>query len=89
MSAFPTLSDLDLERVVGGVDAAVCTPDNPTGARQPTQFLERSHAGPSLSQRVIESTDRAMAPWKTFNSIFGGARGPRPQAPPAWRPTIQ
>lgn len=38
-----SLSSLDLERVTGGAgeNAAVCTPDNPTGAR-PQQFLENA-----------------------------------------------
>ncbi len=38
------LSNQDLGRVIGGAGAspAVCTPDNPTGARQPTQFLENA-----------------------------------------------
>jgi len=88
VSDLETVSDLDLDRVVGGMEAG-CTFDNPTGESRPTQFLERSHAGPTTSQSVIENTDRAMAPWKTFNSIFGPATGPRPTAPPAWKPTIQ
>lgn len=83
----PELSLSELHRVAGGV--AQCTPDNPTGQSVPTQFFENNNAGKSTSQRVIESTDRAMAPWKTFNGIFGGARGPGPNMPAPQRPTYR
>lgn len=88
MNDLESLTELDLDRVSGGVEGPVCTPDNPTGQR-PTQYFERSHAGPSVSERVIQSTDRAMAPWKAFNGIFGGFAGARPTPPTPPRPTYQ
>jgi hypothetical protein len=45
MNPFPTLSSTDLECTSGGAGkAAVCTPANPSGARQPTQFFEKNNA---------------------------------------------
>jgi hypothetical protein len=84
-----TLTDVDLDRVTGGADEGVCTPDNPSGQSQPTQFFENSHAGPSLNEQVIKNTDRAMAPWKTFNDLFGGFAGARPTGPTPQRPTYR
>ena len=40
-------------------------------ARTPAEIAE---AGKSTGQRVIEATDRAMAPWKLLNGLFGGVR---------------
>jgi hypothetical protein len=82
------LSLTELHRVAGGV--AQCTPDNPTGESVPTQFFENhTPGGKSTSQSVIENTDRAMAPWKAFNGIFGGARGPGQNMPAPQRPTYR
>jgi hypothetical protein len=84
----PELSVVELCRASGG--ANVCTPENPTGASEPTQFLENANpGGKSVSESVIENTDRAMAPWKLFNGIFGGARGPAPNMPAPSRPTYR
>jgi hypothetical protein len=89
-NTLPTIDLAALETISGGNDA-VCTPDNPTGARQPTQFFENDNSGPSLSQRVIESTDRAMRPWQILNGLGrgAGAGAPRPNMPAPQRPSYQ
>lgn len=81
------LSLTELHRVAGG--NGQCTPDNPTGQSVPTQFFENANPGKSVSQSVIENTDRAMAPWKALNGILGGARGPRPNIPPPPGPSYR
>lgn len=86
MSTLPELSSEALQSILGG--NAVCTEQNPSGG--PTTFMEQARpAGPSVSQSVIENTDRAMAPWKAFNGIFGGARGPGPNMPAPPRPSYK
>lgn len=86
MSDLRELSNDDLQMILGG--AAECTPDNPRG--EPTTFMEQARpAGKSVSESVIENTDRAMAPWKAFNGIFGGARGPGPNMPAPQRPSYK
>lgn len=86
-----TISSDELCSVHGG-NGLQCTPDNPRGEpRYPhsVRALPPNHDGRSMSQRVIDATDRAMAPWKLFNGLFGGfgAGAPRPNMPPPPRPT--
>lgn len=70
------LSDAELERVIGGgnlppisIDPTSCTPSNPSGKRIYTQSMEPDHSGPSISQRVIDAYDKAMAPWQDRKSV--------------------
>jgi hypothetical protein len=92
-SALPAIDRDQIATVVGGgaddANPNVCTPDNPTGERQPTQFFENSRSGPSVSDQVNKVYDDVMKPWQTFNGIFGGARGQRPQGPGPWKPEIR
>lgn len=92
-SALPTIDrDLLVTATGGDGDDGVCTSDNPTDAPPaPTQFFENDHSGPSTEQRVIQSTDKAMSKWNTFNDLFGGlaAGAPRQGSIPASRPTIR
>ena len=75
-----TLSLADLVHVTGGADpkAAVCTPANPTGAKQPTQFLERDHSGPSTNDRVMNGTNTLMS--RGMSMLNDG----RPSMPAQW-----
>lgn len=82
--------DLDtLERVIGGAGQQYFENVRDRDGRIVNSPAEVREATKSTSQRVIESTDRAMAPWKLFNGIFGGARGQRPTIPPPPRPSYQ
>lgn len=69
-----SLTDLELSKVLGGAAARECTPENPRGTPSPTYAGPATGDGKSLEQRVIENTDRAMAPWKLLNGVAGGAR---------------
>ena len=90
-SQLPALSSVELHRVSGGAAVKACTPDNPTGETRPEFFMGPDNSGPSISQQVIQNTDRAMAPWKLFNGLFGGAAAgaPRPNMPAPSSPTIR
>ncbi len=90
-SALPSIDrDLLVTATGGDGDDGVCTSGNSSGAA-PTQFFENDHSGPSTEQRVIQSTDKAMAKWNTFNDLFGGlaAGAPRQGSIPASRPTLR
>ena len=45
--------------------------------------------GDQISESVMKNTDRTIAPWKLFNGIFGGARGPGQVTPPPPRPSYR
>jgi len=92
-SALPAIDRVQIATVVGGgaddPNPNVCTPDNPTGERRPTQFFENRHTGPTVSDQVNKVYEDVMGPWERFNGIFGGARGKRPQGPGPWKPEIR
>jgi len=92
-SALPTIDrDLLATATGGDGDDGLCTADNPTGAPSaPTQFFENDHSGPTIDQRVMQSTDRALAPWQALNDVLGGfaAGSPRQGSLPASRPTLR
>jgi len=73
-----TLDVSDLARICGGADAPakVCTPGNPTGASQPTQFIERDHSGPS--NNVMDKTNTLMS--RGMSMLNDG----RPSMPAQW-----
>jgi hypothetical protein len=76
-----TLSLVDLVHVTGGAEtsgAAVCTPANPSGAKQPTQFLERDRSGPSTNDRVMNGTNTLMS--RGMSMLNDG----RPSMPAQW-----
>ncbi len=64
--------------VTGGADLppsvinpTSCSSSNPSGKPIYTQSMETDHSGPSMSQRVEQAYDKAMAPWRAFNSLGG------------------
>jgi len=73
-----TLSSCDLSLVTGGADPRTCTVDNPSGQFRPTQFIERSHAGPSTSERVRNGTNTLMS--RGMSMLNDG----RPTMPKQW-----
>lgn len=75
----------DLDAVVGG--NGMCTADDPDGtagqavitaAPWPTdqQLSDYQQGITPVERGVIDATDKAMAPWKLFNGLFGGFRAP-------------
>ncbi|HEV7558788.1 MAG TPA: hypothetical protein VGO00_25125, partial [Kofleriaceae bacterium] len=64
----------------GGGDGggAVCTTGNPSGAAQPKQFFENSHAGPSTNDRVMNSTNTLTS--RGMSMLNDG----RPSMPAQW-----
>jgi hypothetical protein len=69
----------ELALVTGGAsNQAACTPANPTGQRQPTQFWENNHSGPSTNDRVMNSTNTLMS--RGMSMLNDG----RPSMPSQW-----
>ena len=79
-----TLNLAELALVTGGADGPTttpppnCTPDNPTGQRQPTQFLENNHSGPSMNDRIMNGTNTLMS--RGMSMLNDG----RPSMPAQW-----
>ena len=71
------ISNFDLAFVIGGADAAQCTPDNPQG-QAPQQYMETSHAGPSTNDRVMNATNTLTS--RGMSMLNDG----RPSMPNQW-----
>jgi hypothetical protein len=75
MRALPS-SQLTL--IHGGYNMKFCGPNDPIGYdRNATTVAPLSPhikpgAPPTMSEQIIQNTDRALQPWKVFNGIFGG-----------------
>jgi hypothetical protein len=78
------LTDTELARVTGGAGTTnplVCTPANPSGVPKqpaPTQFLENSHAGPSMNDRIMNATNTLTS--RGMSMLNDG----RPSMPDQW-----
>jgi hypothetical protein len=72
------LSLEDLALVVGGAGTPqLCTPSNPQG-KAPQQYMETSHAGPSMNQRVMDATNTGLS--RAMSMVNDG----RPTLPKEW-----
>ncbi len=77
MSHFTELASSDLSDVTGGAgqffenvrDGSGAIVNSPAAVHNATR---------SVQERVNTSVDRQMAPWNTFNGIFGGAAAGAP-----------
>ena len=92
------LSHLDLHHVTGAATTGACflpgkepleaawePVRNPqTGAIASTP-AEVAEAQKTNGQRIIEATDRAMAPWKMLNGLLGGVTATPLSGPPVPR----